>query len=254
MFGKNLKVKKQSYETDDGTLLVKEVFDTIQGEGPHSGVPCVFVRLSNCNLSCSFCDTDFEGGTKYPVNALFNEILAVQKEANKERCLVVITGGEPLLQLRLGDLVEKLIRCGISVQIETAGTVCQDNFLDTLSLYRCYSSTISHTQPFLDIVCSPKTGSLNKQLEPSITHYKYLVSAKNVSSKDGLPELSYETGKYLEIARPPRRYIRNNLVWVHPIDDYSSKVNSANREAALESALKYGYRLGLQIHKLVNMP
>ncbi|ABM80051.1 7-carboxy-7-deazaguanine synthase QueE [Hyperthermus butylicus] len=101
-------------------LRVVEVFASIQGEGPFTGTYSVFVRLAGCNLRCPFCDTRYawslEAGKPLGVEELVEEI------ARYEPSLVVITGGEPLLQRHpLNSLVEGLESLGLRVQLETNG-------------------------------------------------------------------------------------------------------------------------------------
>ena len=99
------------------TLHVNEIFYSIQGESTHAGRPCVFVRLTGCNLRCDWCDTEyaFSEGRRMTVA----EIVA-QVEAH--RCpLVEITGGEPLLQDAVHPLMLALLGRGLSVMIETSG-------------------------------------------------------------------------------------------------------------------------------------
>jgi len=121
------------------TLRVAEVFGpTIQGEGKHMGRQTHFIRLSGCNLSCSWCDTpytwDWSGvnGTKYD-RETESKIYTVEELVNlmdqSEATSVVITGGEPLVQAKaLVELANDLIYMGISVEIETNGTrPCPDN-------------------------------------------------------------------------------------------------------------------------------
>src|SRR4051812_2880501 len=94
MFGRN-PVRKQE-QGDGGTLWVQAVFYTLQGEGPFSGHPSVFVRLGGCNLRCVWCDTDFESSSWRP---RLDELLARIEAVRPESCdLVVITGGEPFRQ------------------------------------------------------------------------------------------------------------------------------------------------------------
>jgi 7-carboxy-7-deazaguanine synthase (Cx14CxxC type) len=112
---------------------VKEIFATLQGEGMHAGTAAVFLRFAGCNLwnglesgraeaVCKFCDTDFVGGTRYAFPATL--ALAVQEAwgGQKERRRVVITGGEPGLQLD-APLVTELHALGFDVAVETNGTL-----------------------------------------------------------------------------------------------------------------------------------
>lgn len=98
-------------------LLINEIFFSIQGESSYSGRPCVFVRLTGCDLRCSWCDTEyaFTGGSSMSVK----DVLA--KVENYDCELVEITGGEPLLQTDVYPLMEKLIGVGKIVLLETGG-------------------------------------------------------------------------------------------------------------------------------------
>ncbi len=114
------------------SYTVKEIFATLQGEGVHSGRPALFLRFAGCNLwsgreedradaTCRFCDTDFVGGTKYPdAGALAAAVMA----AWPGDCapFVVITGGEPALQLDQA-LVDTLHDEGAEIAVETNGTL-----------------------------------------------------------------------------------------------------------------------------------
>lgn len=98
-------------------LTVNEIFHSIQGESTHSGRPCVFVRLTACDLRCSWCDTPyaFTEGHKATVDAVVNEV------AGYGCPLVEITGGEPLLQQDVYPLMQTLIDRGHTVMLETGG-------------------------------------------------------------------------------------------------------------------------------------
>lgn len=100
-------------------MKINEIFNSIQGEGPYVGTPSTFLRLSECNLKCSFCDTEYETKQELPVTALKN---IIHKNMEKYRThLLVITGGEPLLQYdELKQLINKL---NCPIQIETNGTI-----------------------------------------------------------------------------------------------------------------------------------
>lgn len=96
-------------------MRVNEIFYSIQGEGAHSGMAAIFVRLSGCNLRCSFCDTEHQ-----PYQDLTEDEIASQI-AEYPASLVVITGGEPTLQLT-SSLIAKIHDLGKMVAIETNGT------------------------------------------------------------------------------------------------------------------------------------
>ncbi|OEU68107.1 MAG: 7-carboxy-7-deazaguanine synthase [Desulfobacterales bacterium S5133MH16] len=101
------------------SLLVNEIFYSIQGESIYSGRPCIFVRLTGCNLRCSYCDTRYayEEGVNMELTEIINRIAA-------HRCrLVEITGGEPLLQSQTPILIYKLLENGYEVMLETNGSL-----------------------------------------------------------------------------------------------------------------------------------
>lgn len=98
-------------------LVVYEMYVSVQGESTHTGRPCAFVRLSACDLRCSWCDTPyaFTGGKKMSVD----DVVAAVEQL---RCpLVEITGGEPLLQADVIPLMQKLVAAGHEVLVETGG-------------------------------------------------------------------------------------------------------------------------------------
>lgn len=117
---------------------VKEIFYTLQGEGARAGRPAVFCRFAGCNLwnglesgrsdaVCKFCDTDFVGtdgtlGGKYKTAKELAELINNQWPVNYEFKYVVLTGGEPLLQVDT-NLIEQLHKLGFEIAVETNGTI-----------------------------------------------------------------------------------------------------------------------------------
>jgi len=98
-------------------LTINEIFYSVQGESSYAGRPCVFVRLTACDLRCSWCDTPyaFHEGKKQPIGAVLAEV-------ERYDCpLVEVTGGEPLLQDEGYPLMEELLRRGRTVLLETGG-------------------------------------------------------------------------------------------------------------------------------------
>lgn len=211
---------------DGSTLDVKHIFPTLQGEGPFAGVPAVFLRLGGCNLTCDFCDTDFENFEGQPAAGVIQriEVLSLNTAGHRVRGLVVITGGEPFRQ-EIGPLCKVLLTKGFQVQIETNGT-----------LYREVPEAVS-------IVCSPKRGKqdylpLRPDLLPRLSALKFLVSAGR-GDYTGVPELGQS-----EFGVP---------VYVQPMDEYDEAKNRANVAHALALATEKGYRLSLQLHKLLGI-
>ena len=110
-------------------MFITEIFKSIQGEGTRAGLPCIFVRLTGCNLRCTWCDTAyaFHGGKKMSVDevlARVDELTGRQNAAHASGSavpLVELTGGEPLLHDEIYPLSEKLLAAGYTVMIETSG-------------------------------------------------------------------------------------------------------------------------------------
>ena len=125
-------------------LKVNEIFYSIQGESTFAGFPCIFIRMTGCNLRCTYCDTTYayEEGDDIPLDSILTTV-------KKFDCsLIEITGGEPLIQNETPDLISTLINNGYTVLLETNGS--QDiSAVDT----RCTR--------IVDIKC-PSSGMDNK--------------------------------------------------------------------------------------------
>lgn len=113
-------------------MRIAEIFHSIQGEGKLAGVPSAFIRTSGCNLRCGWCDTPYASwhpeGDDVPIEQI---IAQVDSYAARH---VVITGGEPMIQPRIGDLTRGLRKKGYHITIETAATVHEDVECDLASL------------------------------------------------------------------------------------------------------------------------
>jgi 7-carboxy-7-deazaguanine synthase len=100
-------------------MQITEIYKSIQGESTHAGLPCVFVRLTGCNLRCSWCDSEytFSGGHRMTAEEIVEEV-----EHLSHSGLVEITGGEPMLQEReVVPLMQRLLDDGYTVLLETSG-------------------------------------------------------------------------------------------------------------------------------------
>lgn len=135
-------------------LVVNEIYVSIQGESTHTGRPCVFVRLTACDLRCSWCDTPyaFTGGTKMSID----EVVAAVEQL---RCpLVELTGGEPLLQADAIPLMAKLVARGYEVLVETGGHLpIKDLPADVVAI--------------VDVKC-PASGEMAKMHWPNLDHLR----------------------------------------------------------------------------------
>jgi len=107
----------QTIAAKSPSLTVNEIYLSVQGESTWAGLPCVFVRLTFCDLRCTYCDTEyaFYDGKKRPIDDVLAEVLAIDCP------LVEITGGEPLLQKNVILLMSALCDAGRTVLIETSG-------------------------------------------------------------------------------------------------------------------------------------
>ena len=100
-------------------LKINEIYHSIQGESTYMGTPCVFVRLTYCNLRCTYCDTEyaFYEGNEMSITEILSEISAFECKT------VEVTGGEPLAQDGCIELLKKLITNGYKVLLETSGSI-----------------------------------------------------------------------------------------------------------------------------------
>lgn len=224
---------------DGHSLQVNSIFYTIQGEGPFAGHPCVFVRLAGCNLQCPGCDTEYTIYSEMGIGNIIEEIEI--KDASGSQ-LVIITGGEPFRQ-DISVLVRSLVAMGYHVQIETNGTLPPPERMNTFR-----SGKVLHNA--VTVVCSPKTGTVNKELLPFIKAYKY-VAAHPITAADGLPDQAlFHTAKP-KLARPHEGFAGD--IYLQPMDEQDPIVNERNTKAVVESCLTHGYKLCLQLHKIVGV-
>lgn len=230
-------IEKHVKLSGDGILDVHSVFRTIQGEGPFCGTPSVFIRLAGCNLQCPSCDTDYTSNRwqSGPV-ALVDMVRELQTGG-----LVVITGGEPFRQY-LTPLLAALVGSGYYVQIETNGTIqpCGFPFNDKPDL---------RTGAY--IVCSPKAGKVHPRISTLACAYKYVLSHDSVNPDDGLPLRALNHPAHPYVARPHEEYRR--AVYLQPMDAHDEVENKKNLTAAIDSCMKHGYILQLQVHKIIEM-
>jgi 7-carboxy-7-deazaguanine synthase len=226
MFGKNQKLRP---EYGEGKILkVTSIFGTFQGEGPYTGYPSLFIRLSGCNLACSFCDTEFDAYEEMAVEEIIRRAYeAFQNFAEKEiadvKPLVVITGGEPMRQ-NISFLCKEFIEMGHMVQVESNGTlICPD------------------LPKEVQIVCSPKVSNgkyhkIRSDVMQQVIAIKFIVSASQ--------------NEYSNLSDVGQNGIR---VYVQPMDEYDPQKNAANLKLAMQLALQNNAILSLQTHKVIGI-
>lgn len=135
-------------------LKVNEIFHSIQGESTYAGRPCVFIRLTYCNLRCSYCDTEyaFYDGVERSVDSITAEV-------KKFNCnLVEVTGGEPLIQEESLGLMKRLCDEKYEVMLETGGSLSIDK-------------VDSRVKIILDLKC-PSSSMAKKNLYENLNHIK----------------------------------------------------------------------------------
>ena len=223
-------------------MFITEIFKSIQGEGTRAGLPCIFVRLTGCNLRCTWCDTAyaFHGGTKMGVE----EVLARVDElagrsgngtgSSARIRLVELTGGEPLLQEETYPLAEKLIGAGYTVMIETSG----ERYIGRLP---------REVIKIVDVKC-PDSG------EPDTFEMKNLEAL----SKEDEVKFVLSTRRDYEFARAftkeHRLAERVKQVLFSPVfEDPQGKWPGLEPRELVEWILADGLpvRLGLQLHKFI---
>ena len=223
---------------DPDALSVHSIFYTIQGEGPFSGHPAIFVRLAGCNLQCPACDTDYTStrDTLTPTQVA-DAVQGIESPAE----LVVITGGEPFRQ-ELGPLVQYLILRGFKVQVETNGTLPPSK--------RLLTTLANFSKDRFCVVVSLKTNKVHPDIQALATAYKYVAEADHINKNDGLPDRALG----LEIPGILFRQYGNKIpVYLQPQDDKDNDRNQKNRSAVIQSCFRNGYILQLQIHKIIEV-
>lgn len=201
------------------TYKINEIFYSIQGEGYHAGTPAVFVRFSGCNLQCPFCDTRHETGKEMTGQEIANE---VDRLTNGRAGLIVLTGGEPLLQLD-EPLVRMLLACNRpdgALAVETNGT---------------QPTAWLEDFPRVWVTCSPKAHDGLRT-----THYVHEV------------KLVYPSG-----VTPGEVEAWTSMpnLFLQPRTDPDPTVTQANIDRAVEFVKQNkGWRLSLQTQKMARFP
>lgn len=234
----------EKYSDPDGgaTLRVHSIFHTIQGEGPLTGHPAIFVRLAGCNLQCPQCDTEYTGPETTPQDAhgvrtlTVSDIVARVRSLHPGPRLVVITGGEPFRQ-NIAPFCQALIDEDYMVQVETNGT---------LGVPMAMPSDVW-------IVVSPKAGKVHPSIRETAIAWKYVLNHDSMDPSDGLPirALDHTAGPH-GVARPPADF-NPSAIYLQPADLQDAEINDKNVQAVIRSCMRHGYTLQLQTHKLLNM-
>lgn len=284
MFGANEIVGQNFFDNaPKDTLMVTSMFTTLQGEGPYSGLPAFFVRLTKCNLACPWCDTFFDSGDIFTYDQLEDEIdkrinhffngdepdwAQSIPEFKTRQMVLVITGGEPSLQKNLTGFLERMQHVFYKTQIESNGI---------LSIPLPLSTTL---------VCSPKClekdGKAIRYLAPNTKMLKranclkFVMCADQGSPYSSIPDWAFKwrdnTGNQIFISpmniynqipqkakelRAQKQGKEITLEERSTVDEVISgwtegllnrEQNQKNHEYSAKYAIKNGFRFGLQIH------
>jgi 7-carboxy-7-deazaguanine synthase len=223
-------------------MVITEIFKSVQGEGTRAGLPCIFVRLTGCNLRCTWCDTAyaFHGGEKMSLEdvvARVDELAGRRQQMRVSETavpLVELTGGEPLLQEEVYPLTEKLLAEGYTVMIETSG----ERFVGRLP-----RAVIK----IVDVKC-PDSGESDTFEMRNLEELTEIDEVKFVLSTRRDYEFAKEFTRQHDLAR------RVKQVLFSPVfEDPEGKWEGLEPRSLVEWILADGLpvRLGLQLHKFI---
>jgi 7-carboxy-7-deazaguanine synthase len=223
-------------------MVITEIFKSIQGEGTRAGLPCIFVRLTGCNLRCTWCDTAyaFHGGKKMSVEEVLARVdelasrSAGMPNAQAAVPLVELTGGEPLLQDEIVPLAEKLLAAKYEVMIETSG----ERFIGGLP---------KEVIKIVDVKCpdsgEPDTFEMrNLEVLSEQDEVKFVISTRR----------DYEFARDFTAQHGLARQVKQVLL--SPVfEDPQGKWPGLDPRTLVEWILADGLpvRLGLQLHKFI---
>jgi len=239
-------------------LLISSIFETVQGEGPFAGQRALFVRTSGCNfgakeasVACQWCDTDFRISKGRVVR--FDEILAQVKAANWP--LLVLTGGEPLLQPNAVKFIQHMLVNGVDVQVETNGS-----FLFKLN-------SLAYQWDTLTVVCSPKQVGGRYSAKPPVfdyegaqnqVHFKFVISAHAQAGHTELPNWicspDFPATWWVSPMTVYRKAYEGEVssVWDSELVDQAATAANYSRAAQLVMEIP-GLRFTCQLHTLMGI-
>ena len=219
------------------TLRINEVFHSIQGESSRAGSPCVFVRLTGCHLRCRYCDTEFafHEGQRRTIDSIIEEVTRYGTP------LVEITGGEPLLQDGVHELMKRLCDLGRTVLLETSGacdiSTCDPRLIRILDLK------------------TPGSGEADRNLWSNVEHLTRRDEVKFVITDRADYEWAREVVKRHDLAN------RAGVVLFSAVFEQPQGVEIAGcRGLALEDLARWileeglPVRLQAQLHKIIWRP
>ncbi|HWD39265.1 MAG TPA: 7-carboxy-7-deazaguanine synthase QueE [Fimbriimonas sp.] len=172
--------------SEAGKLRIAEVFSSLQGEGIWAGVPSTFIRISGCNLRCSWCDTPYASWRPEGPLRTVEEIVGEVAERRPRHA--VITGGEPMLFEQSVALAQSLRAIGFTITVETAGTVYRQIPCDLMSISPKLSNSTPDTPPW-EMTHEQRRVNLDA-LSRLITQYPHQIKfVVDPERGDDLPEI-----------------------------------------------------------------
>jgi len=216
-------------------LRINEIFHSIQGESTWAGCPCVFVRLTGCHLRCTYCDTSY--AFKEGANRSIDDI--IQEVCSHPADLVEITGGEPLLQKGIHNLIRRLCDLGKTVLIETSGA-CDISACDQRAIR------------IMDLK-TPGSGEAQRNLWSNIEHLAARDEVKFVITDRTDYEWAVEVMHRFELSRRVKAILMSAVFEQPANEEIAGCAALSPRELAewiLADDLP-GVRLQTQLHKLI---
>lgn len=213
-------------------IKVTEQFNTIQGEGPSAGLPAYFIRLTHCNLNCSWCDTYWKTGDLTSFESLLKNIKKTKAE------IIVITGGEPFMQKDLHLLVDYLLKfSNLLIEIETNAT------LEPSIHFRYFSSNR------LFFNCSPKLENSGEPLKKRRTEHLEWYAKRALRDQAIFKFVIGTKEDFNEVLELQKLYnIPNNKIYLMPLTDPNIGYTNTNCEAIVELCKEYGFRYCDRVH------
>lgn len=215
-----------------------EIFNSIEGEGVRAGQLCTFIRLANCNLRCSYCDTSYSYNCPDIKEMNIPEIIKiVESYKEKTNCYqITITGGEPLLQLDISELVNILLSKGFKVNIETNGSI---NIMNILPWKTMHNRNLMLTVDY-------KLPSSGMDINMCHHNFEYFLSPKDVlkfviGDKEDLNAALQVINKF-----EPSCQIYFSPVW--------GKIQMSEIVDFMKEHKLSGVKLQVQLHKIIWNP
>lgn len=235
------------------TLVINEIYLSLQGESTFAGLPCIFVRLTACNLRCSYCDTAyaFTEGVPRPIAEIIADVQSIASKYNHSASgklpLVELTGGEPLLQKNSVPLMRRLCDLGFTVLLETSGALDispVDPRVHRIMDLKCPSSGESERNRF-DNVPHLKAADEVKFVIGTVEDYEW---AKEQLAKHSLPSICPVLFSWVSPLKPEQQHKS-----LKPVPEGHRPITRLELvERIVADALPV--RFQLQMHKIIWSP